>query len=183
MNEEIRRQWIACSKVFVALVIACMWGFAGVGVEITRKFVLPLILACVCMAYDYLQRKDNGYELIFGLMIKNRHVRLIKYALMFPLYYAVMAIFAYGAGSWLRPLVGPFFQRVIVGFMWSIPAVMVAWANSNWKMYWRHVAAFTLAMCLVGGLNVVEARGEETIIGFLWVFLVPFMVKYEGVKT
>lgn len=180
MNEEIRRQWIACSKVFVALVIACMWGFAGVGVEITRKFVLPLILACVCMAYDYLQRKDNGYELIFGLMIKNRHVRLIKYALMFPLYYCAMAIFAYGAGSWLRPLVGKFFQRVIVGFMWALPAGMIAWASeSKWPVYLLHVVGFTVVMCTIGGLNLVEARSEETIIGFVWAFLPLFMVKYD----
>ena len=169
MNEEYRRQWIAAFKIITAVIIAILWGFAGIGVDIHRRFMLPLILVLACMVFDTVQKSGKRND--WGWC-------MLAYLSMLPFYYITMSIFSYGAGSWLRPL-GIFLQRLIVGIAWSIPALPVAWVNKKWWIYGVHIFLFTLIMIVLGWGGLLEARSEETLIGFFFAIFVPFMVRYE----
>ena len=165
MNEEYRRGWITTSKLLLAVVIGTLWWLAGRGVDINRRFLLPVILTLGCIVYHFLQGNK-------------KEAKWLWYCLMVPFYFVMMSIFSYGSGSWLRPL-GVFLQRLIVGVAWSIPAVSVAWVNKTWRTYYFHIVVFTLTMIGAGFFAVaLTAAAEECLIGFMWVLMVPFMIKW-----
>ena len=179
MNEEYRRGWIATSKVMVAVIISTLWWLAGRGFGINRRFLLPLILVAGCMLFDTLQKKNDCYYLSGPFTLHERHYRFLHYASLLPLYYLSMSIFSYGASSWLRPLVGKYLQRVVVGVMWSLPAFPVARVNESMPVFIGHIIIFTLTMFIFGAFSIVNASAEEAIIGYMFGFLPLFMVKHD----
>lgn len=169
MNEEYRRGWIATAKHLVALLVGLLWWLAGrgdiLGFNFHRRVWLPLIIVVAVMIFDLLQRDSF-----------KRWFRMLMYALMWPIYYLCMSAFSYGASSWLRPLLGPVLQRVVVGIMWAVPALPVAWLNKKWWVYGVHIAVFTTIMTALVALNASE---HEALVGFAFAWLVPFMVEYD----
>jgi len=168
MNEEYKRGWISTIKMLLALIIGTLWWLAGRGCPITRKALLPLIIALECYIFQGIQTKKWDFK-VLGL-----------YTGMFAWYWASMSLFSYGAGSWLRPL-GIIPQRIIVGLMWSIPALPVAVINKRWTVYGLHILLFTITMTVLGSFSILTAAAEEAIIGLMFALFVPFIIGYSDV--
>lgn len=164
MNEEYRRGWISTGKILLAVLISAAWWLAGRGMDISRRTMLPALLIVGLMLWHTLQRKNK--------------LQCFWYILAWPAWWAVMSLFSYGAGSWLRPL-GVIAQRAIVALAWSAPAVIIAKVNKSWPVFIVHCISFVVIMVGLGAFSIVDASSEEAIIGLTWALLPQFMVKYE----
>ena len=170
MNEEYKRGWMATLKIAVVLVLATLGWLWGRGMSGTMRFWLPLGIALICYVSEVIQKEEWNW------------LTLLYYTGMVGLAYGVMTLFAYGAGSWLRPLVGPVIQRFIVGFMWAVPYAVVAWVNRStkvWMLLGLHLTVSTLFMGVIGGFDILAAPECEALTRGVLALLPPFMVQWE----
>lgn len=169
MNEEYKRGWVTSGKLLVTLIVATLGWLWGRGFPGTMRFWLPTIIAVTCMAAEIIQKKK--FEIS----------TLLLYSGMVALAYGLMSAFAYGAGSWLRPL-GVIAQRFIVGFMWGLPYIIVALVNRCKKVYilfGLHLILTTLCMGVIGGFDLLGAPAQEAITRGVLALLPPFMIQWR----
>ena len=170
MNPEHKQGWMATFKIFMVLVIATFGWLWGRGFPGVMRFWLPLSIAVICMVSEIVQKKK--FELL----------TLVLYAGMVVLAYGLMTAFAYGSGSWLRPIFGATIQRFIVGFFWALPYVVVAWVNRRggkaWAILGLHLVTATLYMGVIGGFDLMPAPEQEALTRGILALLPPFMVRW-----
>ena len=169
MNAEYKRGWMASSKLLIALALATLGWLWGRGFPGVMRLWIPLIIAITCMASEIIQKKK--FELLtFGM-----------YVSMVAIAYGIMCAFAYGSSSFLRGL-GVIPQRIIVGFMWGLPYIIVAIRNSSkkiWMLFVVHMILVTSRMGLIGGLDLLSAPEQEALTRGIIAVLPPFMVRWE----
>ena len=169
MNQEYKRGWMATFKIAMVLVLATLGWLWGRGMSGTMRFWLPLGIAVTCYVSEVIQKKEwNWWTLLY-------------YAGMVGIAYGLMSLFAYGAGSWLRPL-GVIPQRFIVGFMWAVPYSLVAFVNRDrkvWILLGLHLTVSTLFMGVIGGFDLLDAPSCEALTRGVIALLPPFMVRWE----
>lgn len=170
MNEEYKRGWMTSFKIIVAGVLATLGWLWGRGMSGTMRFWLPAIIAGVCMISEVIQKKEWKWG------------TFLLYSGMVALAYGLMTAFAYGAGSWLRPL-GVIAQRFIVGFMWAVPYTIVAFVNrckKIWILLGLHIVVVTLFMGVIGGFDLLSAPEVEGLTRGILALLPPFMVTWKN---
>ena len=169
MNAEYKRGWMASSKLLIALALATLGWLWGRGFPGVMRLWIPLIIAITCMASEVIQKK------------KFEWLTCVLYGGMVGFAYGIMCAFAYGSGSWLRPL-GIVPQRIIVGFMWGLPYIIVAFRNKSkkvWLLFAVHMILVTTRMGLIGGFDLLSAPEQEALTRGILAVLPPFMVNWE----
>ena len=174
---EFKRGWVSSIKLFLVMLLGMISWRAGRGNELfgikwkiwgtkimrlRRSIHEPLLLTGVCMILSKYQGSFSWW-----------------YLTCIPLYAVFMKAFAYGGSSFLRPIFGKFFQRVIVGLMWAVPALPFAWINGSWFLYGIHLVLNMIAHATLGYKNPIHAVEEETLLGVLRYLLVPFMLVWR----
>ena len=170
MDPEYKRGWMATFKIAMVLVIATFGWLWGRGFPGTMRFFLPLSIALTCMTAEVVQKREFNW------------MTFLYYSGMVALAYGLMTLFAYGSGSWLRPIFGPVIQRFIVGFFWALAYGIVAWRNRNWKiwtLFGLHLLTATLYMGVIGGLDLISGPEQEALTRGILALLPPFMVDWK----
>ena len=170
MNQEYKQGWMATFKIAMVLVIATLGWLWGRGFMGTMRFWLPTLIAVTCMVSEVIQKRRFNW------------MTLLYYSGMVALAYILMTIFAYGSGSWLRPIFGSIAQRFIVGFFWALAYGVVAWRNRTWKvwtLFGLHLFMATIFMGIIGGLDLVPGAEQEALTRGILALLPPFMVNWE----
>jgi len=169
MNIEYKRGWLTSLKLLVVLLVATLGWLWGRGFPGVMRFWLPIIIAVTCLISEVIQKREWKWKTFF------------LYSGMVGLAYGLMSLFAYGAGSWLRPL-GVIPQRFIVGFMWSIPYIIIAFVNNCkkvWILFGLHLIICTLFMGIIGGFDLLPAPAQEALTRGILALLPPFMIIWK----
>ena len=171
MDPEYRQGWTATFKISMVLILATFGWLWGRGFSGTMRFWLPAAIAFTCFISEIIQKKEIKWQ------------TFLYYSGMAGLAYLLMTIFAYGAGSWLRPIFGSVVQRFIVGFFWGLAYAVVAWNNRSqprvWAILGLHLFVTTIFMGVLGGFDLMPGPEQEALTRGTLALLPPFMVNWE----
>lgn len=83
------------------------------------------------------------------------------------IYFATMSCFSYGAGSWLRKLVGRIPQQFICGAVQGASPILIAMVSEKWGVYTLCIALPSITLGVLGGWKDtdVNASAKEFLTG------------------
>jgi hypothetical protein len=168
MNPEILLTHLGGIKLLIVVLIAWIYSRAGRGKiwgkRIRRRVVCPLILLLAM--------------LIFSLMGKLFNIKLLGVlGVSFLMYYGTLSV-GYGAGSWLRSVVGRIPQQFIVGALQGGSCVLIAIYSGAWGLFSLSAIVPCLTLGFLGGVfdSDTHAAWKEILVG-MSIFLFPiFMI-------
>lgn len=143
---ELTIQWISFIKLLVVACSALMYGLGGLSGKWRRRYISPAILTTAFVGFSLVQGSFSWWFL-----------------LCYPLYVLAFSL-GYGVNSNNTGL--KIFKRTYVALAIAAASLPIAVINGAWIMFALHVAVVVLVSNVLGILNPVSARAEETIIGF-----------------
>ena len=169
MNEEVMLSNIAGLKLLVVAFIGYWYSLCGRGVINgwlgRRRVILPTIL---CLSW-----------VVSGLILNRlTGLLLVIIGLSWLMYFMNMSLFSYGAGSWIRKLVGKTAQQFIVGGVHGGSCILVALFLQSYWLLVLSVLLGSVALGILGsvGDGEISAAFKEAVVGAC-IFLIPvFMI-------
>ena len=165
MNFEVWLSYVLWAKWLLVAFMAFIASRAGrsawkpLGFKVRRRIVLPVIAALGIILWSLAEKKYTPFLWVIC-------------SATVAIQFAVMSIFSYGSGSWLRPLGIPL-QRAIVGAI--IPAcwvwLAIHYGGQTWIIYSLGIVVSSLVSCVMGYFNPSSASEEEGLIHgqeFIW---------------
>lgn len=151
---EILLQWITWIKLVVISLFALFYGLGGMDGKWKRRFVAPAIYILALIVFSLVQKTFSFYYLI-----------------CLPLMIGGLCL-GYGAENTGMKI----FKRILCGVAISLAFLPVAIINHSWVLYPLHCILSTSFPVLLGVLNPVQAREEESLIATSYVLLPIFMI-------
>jgi hypothetical protein len=164
---EVGLQWLNGLKLALCLGFGMLYGFGGMRGKWKRRYVGP----CVYFA---------------GLTVFSLYQGTWNY--LYVLYLAALIgtlTMGYGESSGLRKFYLRKFNsdgfaialtRLTVGLSAGLAAAPLAIINGQYALWILHIAFCASISSVLGTINPIEAREEETIIGVVYTLLPIFMV-------
>ena len=158
---EMALSYLAGAKLLVLALIGLLYTLAGRGVKvpilgkIRRRVWLPIIL-CLSLLISGLLRGLLSLWLVLSILAT------------IPLAYGIYSAFAYGAGSWVRKLVGKTWQQYIVGGMHGLClSILPCIVLGKWGILIGSVVIPSVALGLLGSVfdKDLDAALKEGVTG------------------
>lgn len=145
---------IAFIKVIVVAGFAFLYSSGGINGKWKRRFLGPTLLTIAVVGLALWQGTFSWYYLI-----------------SFPLLVGALTL-PYGGDSTHEKVI----KRAVYALALCVAVLPIAFVSEQWILYWLHCFMTIIVIIVLGVLNPVIARFEETLIGVFIVLLPIFMI-------
>jgi len=151
---EIQLQWLSFSKIIFLAFYSLLWGLGGMNGKWKRRLLGSGVLTLGIVVFSLIQQSFS-----------------VWYLLCFLLFWGATSL-GYGADDVKEKII----KRTYCGLAYGTASLPVAIITGSWVLFGFHLLLCTLVSNILGVVNPVEAREEETIIPFIVGFLPLFML-------
>lgn len=153
MNETTL-EWVSFSKIVFLAIFSLLYSYGGITKKWLRRYIGSGVLTL-----GYI-----GYSLVQGTLS-------LWYLLCFPLLVGATSL-GYGAEKTYQKII----KRTYCGLAYALASLPIAIVRQTWLLFGVHVGLCVAISNILGVLNPIEAREEETQIGFFIGFMPLFML-------
>ena len=152
MNETTL-QIISILKLLSAVLCASLYAYGGMRGKWKRRFVAPFVLVITLVGVSLWMRTFSWY-----------------YLLVLPLLSAALSI-GYGADRMSWKII----KRMVYSLACICAVLPLVFINQAWVVFALHCGVVLATTIILGVINPISARAEETVIG-MSIFALPYFM-------
>lgn len=147
-------QLLAALRILWVTIFAYLYGVGGINNKATRRYLGTLWLTLGFITFSLIDGSFSWF-----------------YLLCYPLLVGATSL-GYGAET----TAGKIFKRSYCGLAYAFAALPIAFVTGNWVVYALHTMMCLVFSIVLGTVNPVHARKEETLMGLTIGLLPMFLI-------